>query len=92
MKSRGSLGKAVAFVVLLVLAVVYLFPILLVLMNSFKGRFFISDTPFAFPTAKTFAGIQNYIAGIAKPDFSRPSGIPFSSPCSRWARSCCSPR
>jgi raffinose/stachyose/melibiose transport system permease protein len=69
MKNRGSFGKNAAFVVLLILAVVYLFPILLVLMNSFKGRFFISDTPFAFPTGQTFVGIQNYISGIAKTGF-----------------------
>jgi raffinose/stachyose/melibiose transport system permease protein len=69
MKNRGSFGKTAAFVVLLILAVVYLFPILLVLMNSFKGRFFISDTPFAFPTRQTFVGILNYYSGIAKTGF-----------------------
>ena len=54
---------------LLVLAFLYLAPLLLVLMNSFKGRFFISNTPFALPDAKTFVGLKNYISGLAKTGF-----------------------
>jgi raffinose/stachyose/melibiose transport system permease protein len=38
-------------------------------MNSFKGRFFISDTPFALPNSQTFIGIENYFSGIAKTGF-----------------------
>jgi raffinose/stachyose/melibiose transport system permease protein len=51
------------------LAAVFLGPMLIILMNSFKGRFFISDTPFALPTAQTFVGVQNYFSGIAKTGF-----------------------
>jgi raffinose/stachyose/melibiose transport system permease protein len=69
MKNRGSFWGTVAFVFLLILAVLYLAPILLVLMNSFKGRFFISDTPFALPNSQTFVGIENYFTGIAKTGF-----------------------
>jgi raffinose/stachyose/melibiose transport system permease protein len=54
------------------LAVLYLVPLLLVLMNSFKGRFFISDTPFALPDSQTWVGIQNYVSGIAK------TGLPLA--------------
>lgn len=57
------------FVFLLVLALLYLAPLLLVLMNSFKGRFFISDAPFALPDAKTFIGLKNYVSGLAKTGF-----------------------
>ena len=59
----------IIFVLLSILAVLYMAPILIVLMNSFKGRFFISDTPFALPDAQTFAGVQNYFSGIAKTGF-----------------------
>ena len=54
---------------LLVLALLYLVPLLLVLMNSFKGRFFISNKPFAFPDAKTFIGLKNYVVGLARTGF-----------------------
>ena len=52
--------------VLTVLAIVFLMPIAVVLMNSFKGKLYISDTPFALPAGNTFAGIENYINGIEK--------------------------
>ncbi len=52
-----------------ILAVIFLIPIFVVLMNSFKGQFFIADAPFAFPTADTFAGLTNYVSGIEKTGF-----------------------
>lgn len=56
----------ITFIFLCILAVLFLTPILIVLMNSFKGRFFISDAPFALPNAQTFVGLKNYTTGIAK--------------------------
>lgn len=60
-------GPTVVFLSLL--AILYLTPILIVLLNSFKGRFFISDAPFALPNAQTFVGLLNYFSGIAKTGF-----------------------
>ena len=54
---------------LLVLALLYLVPLFLVLMNSFKGRFFISSAPFALPDAQTFVGLKNYVVGLGKTGF-----------------------
>lgn len=58
--------EIVMIVVLTALSVVFLMPILVVLMNSFKGKFYISDAPFAFPDTETFSGGTNYIDGISK--------------------------
>jgi raffinose/stachyose/melibiose transport system permease protein len=69
MNAKNRLQDNITFVFLLILAVLFLTPILLVLMNSFKGRFFIADTPFAFPDAQTFAGVKNYFSGVAKTGF-----------------------
>ena len=38
-------------------------------MNSFKSKFFISSEPFKLPTSETFAGLANYIDGLAKTGF-----------------------
>jgi len=57
------------FVVLTVMSILFMAPILIVLMNSFKGRFFISDTPFDLPNSQTFVGIKNYFTGIEKTGF-----------------------
>lgn len=69
MEQSRKKGAALLFVVLLVLSVLFLSPIFIVLMNSFKGQLFISAEPFAFPTAATFAGISNYVNGVQKIDF-----------------------
>jgi raffinose/stachyose/melibiose transport system permease protein len=69
MGAQQRFRENIIFVLLSILAVLYMAPILIVLMNSFKGRFFISDTPFALPDAQTFAGVQNYFSGIAKTGF-----------------------
>ena len=69
MNTERKLRSNFAFIFLFILSVVFLAPILIVLMNSFKGRFFISDAPFAFPDSKTSIGMENYISGIAKTGF-----------------------
>ncbi len=56
-------------VLLTFLAVIFLLPIVIVLMNSFKGQFYIADMPFKLPNADTFAGLDNYIGGIEKTNF-----------------------
>jgi raffinose/stachyose/melibiose transport system permease protein len=69
MNAKKQIQDNVTFIFLFILAVLYMAPILIILMNSFKGRFFISDTPFALPDAQTFVGIENYFSGLAKTGF-----------------------
>jgi ABC-type sugar transport system, permease component len=65
-----STGTKVTLLVLLsVFSAVFLFPIFMILMNSFKNRLNISDTPFVMPSSDTFVGIENYISGITKTGF-----------------------
>ncbi len=64
MKSKKRIHNRFSFSVLLLLSFVFLFPIYLVLMNSFKSRFNIVSDPFSFPDSDTFVGIENYINGI----------------------------
>ena len=62
-------NNGLLYVVLLVLSILFLAPIFIVLYNSFKGKLYISRTPFALPNATTFSGIENYINGIEKTGF-----------------------
>lgn len=59
----------VKFIILLIISIVFVAPILLVLMNSFKGKLYVSNEPFAFPNSESFVGLKNYINGIEKIDF-----------------------
>ena len=69
MDRTSKTGDRAAFWGLLLLSAAFLAPALIVLMNSFKGRFYISDAPFVPPTAQTFAGLQNYFSGVEKTAF-----------------------
>ena len=59
-------SDAIIFVILCVVAVAILYPLLFILNNSFKGKFFISKDPFSLPNSETFAGLTNYVNGLTK--------------------------
>lgn len=67
----------VTFTVLVILALAFLAPILIVFINSFKGKFFISDAPFVLPTADTFVRLENYTSGLEKTGFFKAFGWSF---------------
>lgn len=45
-------------------SVVYVFPVFMVLVNSFKQNTFVKTETFAMPTAESFAGWSNFIKGM----------------------------
>ena len=66
---KKAWGGLCLLLILCVLVVVFLAPIFFVVMNSFKGKLYISDAPLALVTPDTFAGLTNYRNGIQKTDF-----------------------
>lgn len=58
--------NAVIYVFLTVIALCFLYPLVFIVINSFKGKLFISKNPFSLPDAETFAGLGNYVTGITK--------------------------
>lgn len=69
MSERRKTANLITYIVLTVLAVAFLVPIALVIMNSFKNKLYISDQPFALPNSETFVGFSNYIEGLTKIKF-----------------------
>ena len=59
----------IRFMILIALTAVFIFPILLVLMNSFKSRLYVSTVPFALPQGDMYVGLENYINGISSSGF-----------------------
>lgn len=51
---------------LTLLSIAFLMPIFIVLLNSLKGKFYISSAPFALPDGTTFVGLANYLEGFRK--------------------------
>ena len=49
-----------------ILSVVYVLPIFIVLINSFKRKAYISREPFKLPVEKTWVAFENYVRGIEK--------------------------
>ena len=49
-----------------IVSVVYVLPIFIVLINSFKRKAFISREPFKLPVEKTWVALENYVRGIEK--------------------------
>ena len=70
MKTKSSISDhPVMFAVLCALVVVFLTPIFFIILNSFKGKLYISDNPFTLPTGEMFVGLENYTEGIRKTGF-----------------------
>ena len=64
MISKNTTGKKVLTGAFIVISVIYILPILLVLMNSFKANTSINTNPFGLPTSETFMRFENYITGM----------------------------
>ena len=76
-QKKSKLSDSIIFIILCALVVVFLAPIAFIVVNSFKGKFFISDAPFALPTAETFVGLTNYINGLQRTGFFSAIGWSF---------------
>ena len=76
-RKKLNIGKSIIFIILCALVVVFLAPIGFIIVNSFKGKFFISDAPFALPTSETFVGLTNYINGLERTGFFSAMGWSF---------------
>lgn len=64
---KNRFAKAVLFLILLAGALLFLAPIAVVVINSFKNKLYIMSDPFALPDKQT-VDFENYIRGIEKSD------------------------
>lgn len=67
--ARKSPYSGLWTIILSIISVIYLIPIVLVFINSFKKKVYINKNPFSIPTANTFVGMDNYSSGIEKIGF-----------------------
>ena len=62
--SKSQRNKNLLTVLFAVIAILYVMPIVIVLINSFKSNSGINTQTFALPNAETFMGFDNYIKGV----------------------------
>ncbi len=68
MKTKKGIFSWIGTGAFTIIGIVYILPILIVLLNSFKKKVYINKEPFQIPSGKTFASIENYISAIDKYD------------------------
>ena len=73
---HSKIFNTVFFILLIIVSAIFIGPVLIVLINSFKYKFSIATEPFILPDSTTFAGISNYTTGITSTGF--PSAFGWS--------------
>lgn len=66
---KNMFSKATIYIVLTVLTLLFISPLLIILMNSFKGKLYISENLFAFINSTSFAGFSNYTLGFTRMNY-----------------------
>ena len=69
LQKKTRVANKILTVVFSLVSLLYLYPLVMMVLNSFKKKAFISRAPFALPTDKMFAGLANYELGIARTNF-----------------------
>ncbi|MBQ8506622.1 MAG: carbohydrate ABC transporter permease [Clostridia bacterium] len=68
MKAKRK-GGWILSIILAAVSIAYIYPLVIVAINSFKKKAFISRYPFTLPDAKSFSSWENYTNGLEKIDF-----------------------
>ena len=68
-REKRAVNNFITLGILIILTCVFVFPVILVFMNSFKSRLYVSIQPFAWPSGDMFVGFENYINGLTTSGF-----------------------
>ena len=69
MGKEKKLSDFLIYGILILLVLLFISPLLIILMNSFKGKFYISENLFAMVNSENFVRLDNYIIGFTKMNF-----------------------
>ncbi|MBR3610371.1 MAG: carbohydrate ABC transporter permease [Oscillospiraceae bacterium] len=70
---REKLGKTLTTILFTIISIAYVFPVAMVVLNSFKLNTFVKTETFKFPTAESYASFDNFIKGMTF------GGYPFAN-------------
>ena len=57
-----------------IICLLYVFPIVVILINAFKKKVYINDQPFSMPNEETYSGFKNFMEAINKYEFIKAVG------------------
>ncbi len=70
MKEKTTLKSKIIFVVLIILSLAWIYPVFMILINSFKtNRYINTSNVFNFPNKESFAGLSNFVDAIVSKGF-----------------------
>ena len=84
MKARKAKHGWLLTLIFSVISVLYMYPIVLVFINSFKKKAYISRYPFKIPKGNMFVGGKTIFVVWKRQDFSMRFYGPYLLPCARW--------
>ena len=64
MKKKYSLGSTILTIFFAALCLIWVFPVLEVVINSFKSNNYINLDAFAVPNSESFVGLDNFVKGL----------------------------
>ena len=56
--------KKIMTVVMAIVCILWVMPVIMVVLNSFKFNTFVKTDTFALPTGEMWAGVQNFVKGV----------------------------
>ncbi|WP_312641217.1 carbohydrate ABC transporter permease [Hydrogenoanaerobacterium sp.] len=68
-KTIKPVTKGIIYAILSAMTLLFVAPILIILINSFKGKLYISQNLFAMINSENFAGVSNYVLGFTRMNF-----------------------
>lgn len=75
MKEKTTIKSKILFVVLLILSLAWIYPVFMILINSFKtDRNITTRTVFQLPNADSFAGLSNFVDALTSKGFAKAFG------------------
>lgn len=70
MKKKSNAAATVLSIFLGILALIWIYPVVVILLNSLKGEKYITtSTAFVFPDATSFSGLENYVQALGAQGF-----------------------
>lgn len=61
---RRKVGSSLLTALFIVVSLFYVFPVFMVVLNSFKGNTFVKTETFAWLTSESFVGFDNFVTGM----------------------------